>query len=261
MNARQQIRPHRCRCVLTGDPEYAAGKTYVEEASHSAAALGPLNAKELRARLIELFPIAYLTLVAIIQGAAFGLIFVQVGLQSQLKSFTWSAHTAMTLTQAFATALAIVFVTHEYLMITIVLRWETTVWDTLIPYCLGSGELWMALATGHITSWWIALAVLSGSAVLAFLYTQTRSTGPGQPGKSSSQAVLVAIKGREGKMSGQVYLALLMLIFSITFAFLNYFYSQSNLAGHSPNSIGYRYWRYNLETRRFSAEIHDQDDL
>lgn len=144
--------------------------------SASDASPGALTREGLEARLEELFSVGYLTLTAIIQGAAFGLLFLSV--QPQLASFTWSAHTATVLVQAFATAMAIVIVTQEYLLLTQIARWTSTIFDTLIPYLLGFGEIWMALATGHSTSWWIALCSLCGGAVLAFSYTANRRSEP-----------------------------------------------------------------------------------
>ena len=142
----------------------------------------------------------------------------------------WSAHTAMTLTQALATALAIVSVTHEYLLITVVLRWVPTVLDTLIPYFLGFSEIWMALAIGHSASWWAGLIILCVSAALAFLYTAKRHPVSGETEESdiqrgdkpSQQSVLSIVARKLGAIS-QFALAIVTLTISVTLTCLNSF--------------------------------------
>jgi hypothetical protein len=181
----------------------------------STAAFSPLTTEVLKARVIELFPTGYLTLMAIIQGAAFGLLFLSV--TQRLTPFMWSAHTAMVLTQAFATVLTIVIVTQEYLLLTVGVRWVPTVFDTLIPYLLGFGEIWMALAAGSSVSWWIALSSLCAAAVLAFWYTKIRATEPVVgPIKESRHQV-------QGTLTIQIVLTIVMLMPSVTLALLNYF--------------------------------------
>jgi hypothetical protein len=178
----------------------------------SAVAFDTLTPEVLKARVIELFPIGYLTLMAIIQGAAFALLFSSA--VPQLTPFVWSAHIAIVLTQAFATALTIVIVTQEYLLLTVAVRWVPTVFDTLIPYLLGFGEIWMALATGHSASWWIALSSLCGGAALAFGYTNIRLPERGPTKESHDQHQRVVIT--------QAALSIVMLMLSVALAVLNY---------------------------------------
>jgi hypothetical protein len=166
--------------------------------------------------VVELFPIGYLTLVAIIQGAAFGLLFLT--LQSQLTPLVWSAHTAMTLTQAIATGLTIVIVTHEYLLLTVDARWVPTVFDTLIPYLLGLSEIWMAISTGHPISWWIAMSSVCLTAILAFSHTRIRSA------RSAARLGLTE-KSRavhQRSVLTQALLSVVMLAPSVTLVFLNH---------------------------------------
>ncbi len=180
----------------------------------SAAAFDPLTPEVLKARVIELFPIGYLTLMAIIQGAAFALLFTSVA--PQLTPLVWSAHIALVLTQAFATALTIVIVTQEYLLLTVAVRWVPTVFDTLIPYLLGFGEIWMALSTGHSASWWIGLSSLCAGAVLAFSYTKIRYTERGLTKESHDQ--------HQRTVMIQSVLSIIMLMPGVALAVLNYFH-------------------------------------
>lgn len=136
-----------------------------------------LDYRILRDRVHEVFSVGYLTLMAIIQGAAFGILFLS--LQQRLMHLAWSGQTILTIIQAIATGSAIVSVTQGYIELTIIVRWAPTIVDTVIPYFLGTGEIWMALAVGHGTSWWTALSVLWSVAVLAFLHTRIRISDAG----------------------------------------------------------------------------------
>jgi hypothetical protein len=176
--------------------------------------LQPLTAAVLKARVIDIFPVGYLTLMAIIQGAAFGLLFATI----QLGRFFgpgWSLHTWLVLTQSFATGLTIVIVTHQYILLTVVVRWVPTISDTLIPYLLGFGEIWMARATGHSISWWTALSSLCAVAAFAFWHTRTK-TMQGAFGNKHF------IYQRQRKyIAKQMAFSIIMLLVSVTTAVLN----------------------------------------
>jgi hypothetical protein len=177
--------------------------------------LQPLTAAVLKARVIEIFPVGYLTLMAIIQGAAFGLLFVAIG-QGHFFGTRWSPDTWLALTQAFATGLTIVIVTHQYLLLTVVVRWAPTISDTLIPYFFGFGEIWMATAIGHSISWWAALSSLCVVAVFAFWHTRTRT-------KRGAFGNRPFIYRRQRKYSAiQIAFSIVMMLVSITAALLNY---------------------------------------
>jgi hypothetical protein len=141
---------------------------------------------------------------------------VFLGVQQHLTVLAWSDGTVTLLVQAFASALSVVIITHMYLRLTAVMRWVLTIFDTLIPYLLGSGEIWMALAAGHSTSWWAALSWLSLVGTFAFSYTKIRTT----------QAVFGT--GRETFerqhrwLALAVILCLLILLPSGSLALLNY---------------------------------------
>lgn len=137
-------------------------------------AIEELSTRLLKTRVADVFSVGYLTLMAIIQGAAFAALFITIQ-QDGLFAHGWTLHAWLALSQSVATGLTVVIVTHEYLLLTVVVRWVSTVFDTLIPYLLGFGEIWMAVATGQRTSWWVALASLSAVAVFAFWHTRTRT--------------------------------------------------------------------------------------
>jgi len=181
------------------------------------AALEPLSAAKLKGRVIDIFPIGYLTLMAIIQAAAFGLLLN--AMPPLLSRHLWSFHAWMALTQSFATGLTVVIVTHEYLLLTVVVRWVPTILDTLIPYLLGFGEIWMALAIGHGTSWWMALSSLCAVAVFAFWHTRTRITedafGDGKLNYEQNRR----------SVTWQIALSVAMLIVSAYTALLNSYYT------------------------------------
>jgi hypothetical protein len=179
----------------------------------SPAALEQLSGAVMRKRVIEIFPVVYLTLMAIIQGAAFGILFLTVAMHFPKPA--WSLHAATVYTESFATCLAILIVTHEYLLLTVVVRWVPTVFDTLIPYLLGSAEIWLALATGRATSWWAALSALCVVAILAFWHTRARATEEEFGGAQD----LYVHNRRE--ITRQIYICMGMLSASLIVAVLN----------------------------------------
>lgn len=138
----------------------------------SSQALEPLDPNVLRRRVIEVFPVGYLTLIAIIQGAAFGLLLVNA--QQQLTSGHQFIDQFATISQSAAGIVVIVIVTHQYLLLTTLVRWTPTILDTLIPYLVGLGEILMALTVGRSTEWWVALAILLVVAILSFVHTGRR---------------------------------------------------------------------------------------
>jgi hypothetical protein len=195
---------------VLADGQGTATDAYEEAAS--AGALEPLSADLLKARTIEIFPVGYLTLMAIIQGAAFGILFIQ---QGQLFKQGWSPHAALTLTQSLATGLSIVIVTHEYILLTVMVRWAPTSSDTLIPYLLGFGEIWMAMAAGQGTSWWTALSSLCAVAAFAFWHTRTGTLQDAFAGKRF-------IYERDRKyLATQTVLCIVMMLISVAMALLN----------------------------------------
>jgi hypothetical protein len=93
----------------------------------------------LRRRAAEVFPAGYLTLIAIIQGVALGTAIVAT--QQQLLSQHGTLERLTVEAQALGVFMAIVIITHRYLVLTVNARRTPTIFDTLIPYALGVGEI------------------------------------------------------------------------------------------------------------------------
>lgn len=183
----------------------------------SPGALEPLTAKRLKKRVIDNFPAAYLMQMAIIQGVA--LVVLITTTSPLLASHPSPVHAGMILTQALATGLTLVIVTHEYLLLTMMTRWVPTTLDTLIPYLLGLGEIWMALATGHIVSWWAALSSMCIVAIFAFWHTRIRTTQDAFGGRTSDYQ-------RNCQFIGlQIHLSAIMLVVSADAVLMNSYHT------------------------------------
>ncbi len=128
----------------------------------------------LRKRVAELFPGGYLTLIAIIQGVALGVLLNSVN--SQVFSASTPLHRLTAAAQAFGVLAAIVIITHRYFLLTATVRWGPTVLDTFFPYALGVGEVSAALLIGNNAGWWAAVSVLFLAAVSSFAHTLARAT-------------------------------------------------------------------------------------
>jgi hypothetical protein len=87
--------------------------------------------------------------------------------------------------QALAVFVAIVVITHRYLILTINDRWAPTIFDTLIPYALGVGEITTAVVIGRNVAWWIAVSVLFLAAAGTYAHTYMR--GPGTQSQGSER--------------------------------------------------------------------------
>jgi hypothetical protein len=173
-----------------------------------------LSSKLLRKRIIDVFPDGYLAVIAIIQGAAFGLLFVVV--QQQLSHHPNGPQVALILAQALYEVAAIVVVTHLYLLLTSMLRWTPRLLDTLIPYLVGSGELLLALTTGENSRWWLSMSAFSLAGGLAFWNTRSRMT----PGIFGLQKMAVYERQRRA-LKAQIIYCSSMLTGSFAVAMLN----------------------------------------
>lgn len=156
-----------------GQPGHAGHAVLPERPPESppGGALEALTPDELKRRIVDLFPIAYLTLISIIQ--AFPL-FTAFSAMIQISGASLSAEVTKA-TQAFAVILAAAIVTDEYVLLPLIVRWTPTSRDTLIPFCLGVTESWLALEIGRSEVWWSALAALCAVAALAYSHTLTRA--------------------------------------------------------------------------------------
>jgi hypothetical protein len=209
--ARQGVRKTAAPRVGVRSP--GTGPAITDHGFSSPAALEQLSGAVMRKRVIEIFPVVYLTLMAIIQGAAFGILFLTVA--QHFPKPAWSLHAATVYTEAFATCLAILIVTHEYLLLTVVVRWVPTVFDTLIPFLLGSAEIWIALVAGDATWWWVALSALCVVGILAFWHTKARATEE----EFGSARDLYVHNRRE--ITRQIYICTAMLSASLIVVLLN----------------------------------------
>src|SRR5690349_15451887 len=81
----------------------------------------PLSQEVLKRRIIEVFPAGYLTMIAIIQGVALGAAIIAT--QQQLLDQRSAINRLTVGSQALAVFVAIVIITHRYLILTIDDRW------------------------------------------------------------------------------------------------------------------------------------------
>jgi hypothetical protein len=137
-----------------------------------SGAIEPLSRELLRHRIADTFSGGYLTVIAIIQGVALGILLSTT--QHQFSEKTTLASHLMVAGQGLATFAAIVIVTQQYLILAALVRWTPTALDTLIPYALGVGEIGAALLVGDVASWWTSFAVLLLVAIGAFAYSLLR---------------------------------------------------------------------------------------
>jgi hypothetical protein len=143
----------------------------------------PFSAGVLKRRIIEVFPAGYLTMIAIIQGVALGAAIVTT--QQQLHDQPGTINRFTVVSQALSVFVAIVVITHRYLILTIDDRWAPTIFDTLIPYALGVGEITTAVVIGRNVTWWIAVSVLFLAAAGTYAHTYIRV--PGAPLQGSDR--------------------------------------------------------------------------
>jgi hypothetical protein len=139
------------------------------DGSNRPVALDPLDKDSLRGRMSELFPLGYLTLMAIVQGVA--LVELIDSVDNKVFSSHTDVHRPMAAAQALAVLGGIVIITHRYFLLTALTRWRPTVVDTLLPYLLGASEAAAALRIGEYAAWWIAFSVLFLIATASFVHT------------------------------------------------------------------------------------------
>lgn len=132
----------------------------------------PFSPDVLKRRIVEVFPAGYLTMISIVQGVALGAAIVTT--QQQLQDQQGTINRLTVVSQALAVFVSIVVITHRYLILTIDDRWAPTIFDTLIPYALGVGEITTAVVIGRNTTWWIAVSVLFLAAAGTYAHTYIR---------------------------------------------------------------------------------------
>jgi hypothetical protein len=80
----------------------------------------------------------------------------------------------MIATQSVAVFVAIIVVTHRYLLLTVLTRWMPKVYDTIFPYVLGVGEIGAALLIGDAVVWWTGALFFTIAGIGAFAYSRVR---------------------------------------------------------------------------------------
>jgi hypothetical protein len=142
----------------------------------------------------EAFVGAYQTLIAIIQGVAFGALVVSSPHEIFTEGILVNRLTAAA--QAIATLVALILVTDEYFQLVRAARWSPTVIDTAIPYLLGCGEVVAAVSVGKNERWWAAISVLLFFGVAAFTYSNIKASSAYFPaGEDGYRWFIKVVKG------------------------------------------------------------------
>jgi hypothetical protein len=137
----------------------------------SPLAVQSLNAAVMRARSVEIFTGAYVTLLSIVQATALGLLAVKSS--EQLKA---RGNQAALATESIAVLLAIVLVFYMYVWFVLLVRWTPTILDTLIPFGLGTAEIAATESIGDHRTWVLRMAVLGAVGALGFWHSGWRAT-------------------------------------------------------------------------------------
>jgi hypothetical protein len=166
-----------------GDLRHATSFNPERHRSISGSVLEPLSQEVLINRSSEAFPIAYLSLISIIQSVALGILLTET-------VTILSGSSAIDETIAVASRAAVLFgflviISYEYLWFIGILRWVSTFRDTLIPYAIGVAEIIPCLMLDQALAWWVATTVIPVICAAALLNTIARLDPlafPGKPG-------------------------------------------------------------------------------
>jgi hypothetical protein len=171
--------PHGHDASSVNEKPSANGKHASDHGMRSVAELESgverLSTELLIHRTSDLFPIGYLTLIAIIQGGAFIVALQTAVTVLSSPHLTLPMRTAL-VGRAVIGVASIIIVSYEYLWFTTVMRWTPSFLDTLVPYVLGIGEVISGQLLLHTFQWWIATCTFLIVAAGAFLHTVARST-------------------------------------------------------------------------------------
>jgi Restriction endonuclease len=131
-----------------------------------------LTTPTLRRRTIEIFPMGYLTIIAIIQGVALDIVLTAA------VHYMIARHSDVPvyLCQGITGLFCIIVVSYEYLWFTTIMRWTPTFFDTLMPYVLGAAEIVPPLVITKFDLWWLSTIALMFFGGCAFCYTVFRSS-------------------------------------------------------------------------------------
>ena len=143
-----------------------------DQSGESAGIIEPLTLAGLGQRVGDVYREGYLTVLAIIQGVAFGILLTDA--EGQWVRHADPLYRAKVVMQAAAVLIAIIVVTHRYILLTVIGRWIPTTFDTIIPYALGVGEIGASLAIGRNLSWWASVGFFSLAGVSSFVHSRIR---------------------------------------------------------------------------------------
>lgn len=122
----------------------------------------------------EVFPVGYMTALAIIQGVALG--FLLTSAQAQFLEHSATRHRIMIGMQALAVFIIIVVVTHRYMALTgMARRRMLTGFDVFIPFILGVAEMGSAQLIGYVVAWWCAILFFSCAGIGVYLHSRRQS--------------------------------------------------------------------------------------
>lgn len=163
--------------VAVGDCESVPTVHHSESLSSAGAAIRllpePTSVETVRRRIDDVFPAGYMTALAIIQGIALGVLLSNI--QAQWLAHALALDRVMIGLQAAGVFAAIVVVTHRYTLVAVMVRRIPTVFDALIPFTLGVGEIWPGQLLGRIAAWWAGVLTFSISAIGVYLHSRART--------------------------------------------------------------------------------------
>jgi hypothetical protein len=125
-------------------------------------------------RIESVFPAIYMTVLAIIQGVGLGILLAKA--QQQWTGHAAALYHVMIGTQTIAVFVAIIVVTHRYMLTVMMVSRMPSGFDILIPYILGVGEIGAAQLIGYNVAWWGGVLVFAVAAVTAYLHSRSRTT-------------------------------------------------------------------------------------
>ena len=126
--------------------------------------------KELHNLILVNFPQYYITLVSIIQAAAFGFFLLQ--LQPDFVDNNGVIRNSIPLIfLCLSTFFVLIEIWYEYMMGALAMKWFPKIFDSIIPFLLGIFEALMILYLGsnNIPGWYVTLSLVCFCSFFAFL--------------------------------------------------------------------------------------------
>lgn len=129
-----------------------------------------LTTETLQGRTTSAFPGAYLTLTSIIQAVALGLLANETAVIADETGIGWDVFLRILLI-----FMLLVLTTYHYIAILSLFRWAPDIVDTLIPFLLGSTEIWAIKRLNEPTYMWWGVAAFLALGCLGFLNSRART--------------------------------------------------------------------------------------